>query len=74
MEKLEEEGQEYLLLTPERRRNEVIVDVNYSLINEDSLIATIAVLEKLAEKLFFVKINNIDWFGTVLLKVVLLQN
>ena len=51
MDKLEEERQEYILLCPSIRKDEVVVDVNYSLVYEGSTAASIAVLKKLAKKL-----------------------
>ena len=51
LDALESEGQEYVLLTPARRKTEVVIDVNYSLNYEDTTTASVAVLKKLAKKL-----------------------
>tara|TARA_Y100000310_G_C20550046_1_gene747606 strand:+ start:911 stop:1150 length:240 start_codon:yes stop_codon:yes gene_type:complete len=51
MDKLEEEGQEYILITPTQRKKEVVVDVNFSLNYEDTVTASISVLKKVAQKL-----------------------
>ena len=51
MDKLEEQEQEYILITPCQRKDEVVIDVNYSLNYEDTVFASITVLKKLAAKL-----------------------
>ena len=51
LDTMEKEEQEYLLLASSHRQEEIVIDVNFAILYEETNVAMIRVLERLIKKL-----------------------